>query len=496
MKNILSFDDFVLEESVQLNEGLLQNLFGALLGRDMWSAVQGENLIKDEFKKIDDKLNGFYLTKIKNPNASQDVRQTLVDWADDIYKAKKKLKEETDKNSGDKKEDDKKEGGLDVSVLLGKFKFKGETEDEVKKEIENNEKFKELSDEIKQRVIDSWKKTQEDKELSKKLEGLKSEIEKIDKKYQKTLDDVTAGSADLKRWANILKDKMDDILDKILCGKYDEGSELAKDLEKIQNKEDEELKKKNNEEMKKEQEQLKKLNDERNSVLKKCGAEVTSEKKADGFVKKVAQALKTKSLFEEVSVFDDKKSKTNLEVFNNAGLQKLLGINVKKVGNNKVSKSLFTTLSTLNKIVLTNIVKDFKKTIDNVSGVSMQGFLVSYCNLILSCFDKNTKLQDDLKLCMARCAVYNNTMVGFGLPCPDSLENAKDDDKKSMFAFYVNQTLEEWKKDTKMKEKYEKLGELCKEILKKAEELVEEYKKEQEKELKKEEQQEEQKNNK
>lgn len=499
MKNILSFDDFILNESTQLNEGLLQNLFGALLGRDMWSAVHGENAIKDEFRKIDDKLNGFYLTKIKNPNTSQDVRQTLVDWADEIYKAKKKLKEETDKDKegddkekeGDDKEKDNKENGNDIlPVLIGSFKFEGKTEEEIKKEIENNEELKKLSEDTKGKILGAWKKVQDDKELSKKLDELKSEVEKIDKKYQKTLDDVTGSSADLKRWANILKDRMNDIIDKILCGKYDEDSELAKDLEKLQNKEDEELKKKNEEELKKEQEQMKKLKEERDNILKKCGAEITKEKTAADFVKKVIKACQTRELFEEKSVFDG-KTKVNLDVYKKSGLEKLLGINVEEH-----NKSLFDTIFTLNDVVITNLEKDFKKTIKDVSGASMQAFFVSYCNLILECHTKNKNLDDNLLTCMARCSVYNNTLVGFGLPCPDEFENKKDEEKVGMFVYYLDKTIKSWKEDNESGGglRTTRLEDFRKQIQKKAEELVEEYQKEQEKELKKEEQEQEKEN--
>ena len=84
MKNILSMEDFLQKqyESIQetltnsegnlteLNEGLLTNLFGALLKKDMWSLIKGEEAIKKEFREIDNKLNGFYLTKVKNTKCS------------------------------------------------------------------------------------------------------------------------------------------------------------------------------------------------------------------------------------------------------------------------------------------------------------------------------------------------------------------------------------------------------------------------------------------
>jgi len=487
MKNILSFDDFILEESVQLNEGLLQNLFGAILGRDMWSAIKGEKVIKDEFKKIDDKLSGFYLTKIKNPNASQDVRQTLVDWADEIYKAKKKLKEETDKaKEGDDKEKDNKEDGNDIlPVLIGSFKFEGKTEEEIKKEIENNEELKKLSEDTKGKILDAWKKVQDDKELSKKFDELKSEVKKIDEKYQKTLDDVTGSSADLKRWANILKDRMNDIIDKILCGKYGEDSELAKDLEKIQDKKDKNLEKKNKDELKDENDQLKKINDERNSVLKKCGVDIVADNvNAENVLKSVMDEITKNKIIEESILLEKKIS---IEDYSKTKLPKLIGLNVEndKNGESKNYDSLNKTLKTLSNVVLKTVKEKFK-TFDSLSGVNFQAMLTAYANLLYACYSEKTDMiTDDMVTLMARCAIYNNTVIGFGLPCPDEDLKKKDDEKVSMFGFYTNQLLEYIKKQKKgglpiFKKIYD-------DVMKKAKSLIDENNKEDEQKLKEEE---------
>ena len=497
MKNILSREDFLQKqyESVQetltnseenlteLNEGLLTNLFGALLKKDMWSLIKGEESIKKEFREIDDKLNGFYLTKVKNPNASQNVRQVLVDWAGDIYDAKVKAKEESEKNNEDDKD---KQISLEDTLSM----FSGESEEKIKKGGVTDETLKSFSKLYKD-GLDMKSRIKVKPELEKMLK----EVEKVDKKYQKLLDDATGSSSDLKRWANLLKMGMENIIDKLLCGKYDEENKLAKDLEEVQKKDDESLKKKNEEEQKKENEQLKKINDERNSVLKKCGADVTTEKSGVNFVKKVVDACKTNELFEEKSVFDD-KSKVNLDVYKNSGLEKLLGINVEKDNT-----SLFDVLFTLNDVVISNLEKDFKNTINDVSGVSMQAFFVAYCNLLLACHTENKNLDDNLKTCMARCSVYNNTMVGFGLPCPDELENKNDDEKVSMFAYYVNNTIKSWKDSSNTNDENQeggnggirtkRLEQFCKEIQDKAKKLVEDFEKEQKQELNKEEQEQE-----
>ena len=152
MKNILSMEDFLQKqyESIQetltnsernlteLNEGLLTNLFGALLKKDMWSLIKGEEAIKKEFREIDNKLNGFYLTKVKNPNASQNVRQILVDWAGDIYNAKMKAKEESEKNNEDDKD---KQISLEDTLSM----FSGDSEEKIKKGGVTDETLKSFS---------------------------------------------------------------------------------------------------------------------------------------------------------------------------------------------------------------------------------------------------------------------------------------------------------------------------------------------------------------
>jgi hypothetical protein len=494
MKNILTIEAYLQkqyesfqehltnneENFTELNEGLLTNLFGALLKKDMWSIVKGENSIKKEFRDIDEKLNGFYLTKIKNPNTSQNVRQILVDWATDIYNAKIKVKEESEK-----KNEDDKDKQISLEDVLNMFS--GESEEKIKKGGVTDETLKSFS-KLYSDGLDMKSRIKKKPEL----ENMIKEVEKVDKKYQKLLDDVTIGSSDLKRWANLLKVGMESIIDKLLCGKYDEENKLAKDLEEVQKKDGESLKKKNEEEQKKENEQLKKLNNERNSVLKKCGAELTSEKSGTGFVKKVIEACKTNELFEEKSVFDD-KTKVNLDIYKNSGLEKLLGINVEKDNT-----SLFDTLFTLNDVVISNLENDFKKTLNDISGTSMQAFFVAYCNLILACHTKNEKLDDNLKTCMARCSVLNNSMIGFGLPCPDELDSKKDEEKVSMFVYYLDKTIKSWKDGSNTSDKNstdgnggmrtKRLEQFRKEIQDKTKKLVEDYEKQQKQELNKEEQ--------
>ena len=88
---------------------------------------------------------------------------------------------------------------------------------------------------------------------------------------------------------------------------------------------------------------------------------------------------------------------------------------------------------------------------------------------------------------MARCSVLNNSMIGFGLPCPDELDSKKDEEKVSMFVYYLDKTIKSWKKG-KSDIKTKRLEQFRKEIQEKAKKLVGEYEKQQKQDLNKEEQ--------
>lgn len=473
MKNLLEYNEFLLNEDALLNEGLLSNLFGALLKRDMWVTVNGEDSIKREFREIDDKLNGFYLTKVKNPNASQNVRQSLVDWAGEIYKAKKKAKEESDKQkeSGDDK-------ALKMTDLLSTFWKDGDKLEKSGISKETLKKYKLAEKSFKERL-----------KLNDSLQKLNSEVEEIDKKYEKELDEITSGSPDLKRWANLLKGRMNDIIDKILLGKYDEENEFAKDLEEVQKKKDEKMEKKNKEELKNENDQLKKINDERNSVLKKCGVDIVGDNvKGKDFLKSVMDEITKNEIIKESLLLEKKIS---IEDYSKTKLPKLIGLNVEndKDGENKNNSSLNKTLKTLSNVVLKTVETNFKKSFDSLSGVNFQAMLTAYANLLYACYSEKTDIiTDDMVTLMARCAIYNNTMVGFGLPCPDEDLKKKDEEKVSMFGFYTNQLLEYIKKQKKGGEPtFKKIYDA---VMKKAKSLIDENSKEEEQELKKEEKEE------
>lgn len=451
MKNLLEYNEFVSNETMLFNEGLLSNLFGALMKKDMWMQIKGDNGVKSQFKEIDDNLKGFGLTKIKNPNASQNIRQTLVNWASDKYEAKKNAKE----------------GGVKLKDILDSISFKDK---------------KDKTDEEKK----------EENKANNTLKELKEKVEEIDKKYQKELDNLTQ-DPELKRWANILKDRMDDVIDKILCKEFDKKGKYTNKLEKAKKKMEEDLKKIDDEAQKEQKKTLEDIKKEREKVLKGCNTTIVSDSESAknllDRIKNAAEQNKGDEVFEFNIPDTKKKIVKNIET---KDLGKLLGLKMEK-GDGFEKRAMFYTIKLLNEVIIENIEKDFKKTIDSISGVSLQAALVSYCQLVYRCLLGDTKINNkDLETCMVRCAVLNNTMVGFGLPAPDEQENAKDEDKRSLFIYYVSKTKEALNaissKDAyRLKKCATNIDTICGEIANKAKELVNKYNEEQKQKLEKQE---------
>lgn len=465
MKNLLEYNEFVSNETMLLNEGLLSNLFGALMKKDMWMQIKGDNGVKSQFKEIDDNLKGFGLTKIKNPNASQNIRQTLVTWASDKYDAKKNAKE----------------GGVKLKDLLDSISYKDnkdKTDEEKKEENKANNTLKEL----------------------------KEKVEEIDKKYQKELDKLTQ-DPELKRWANILKDRMDDVIDKILCKEFDKKGKYTKKLEQAKKKMEQDLKKIDDDAQKDQKKTLEEIKNERERVLKGCNATVVSDgENGKNFLEKVKNAVEMnngKDVFESyefnIQTHGSGKDKYVNKDIGKTDLGKLLGLNFPNGNGSTIERNaMFNTIKLMNEVIFKNIENDFKKTINSISGVSLQAALVSYCQLVYKCLIGETRIREkDLETCMARCAILNNTMVGFGLPCPDELEKEKDENKRSLFIYYVSKTKEaiiklaneesDNKKKNDLKKYATNIDTICGEIANKAKELVNKYNEEQKQKLDKQE---------
>lgn len=482
MKNIMTLDEFLSKGQglSEINEGLLSNLFGAIFGRDMWSSVKGDESIKREFREIDNKLDGFYLTKIKNPNMSQNVRQTLVDWAGDIYNAKVKAKEVMDKDNGDNSEK-----SLYASMSLMKM-----TDDELKEKVSN---------ELAKDIIDLKKTIEENEKIKSKLDSLNGEVKKIDDKYQKELDDITSSSADLKRWANMLKSRMDGIIDKILAGKYDEENKLAKDLEKLQKEKDEKMKKKNLEEVKNENEKLKEIEKNRNELFGKCNIQVTKQKTANGFLKNFVKVVGDERLYESFEI-QNLKGKTKISESAVDFFEKNLGI--KLVDKDNGRRGIYTAIFCFNRDVLPDIDDETKFSgFKKMSGESMQALTVAFCNILFYASSKmngnNGDIPDDMKRLIAHCAMSANADIGFGLPFTKDTENLpepndKEEDKRvGMLNYFIGKTKETLEKSNEGKPISNEMDKIIKDVYEIAEKIVKENKLKNEKEAKEEQKKEE-----
>ena len=438
MNNIYTLEEFLQEQNGEMiYEGLLSNLFGAIFKRDMWSSLSGETAIKDEFRKIDDKLNGFYLAKVANPNASQDVRQILVDWSGEIYK----VKSDTYKDIKDLKE------------LLSSLKD-NEEDGTIEKKKETSDKLKELED----------------------------KIEEVDKKYQKMLDDETGSSADLKRWAKLLKSNMEIIIDKLLCGDYDKKNEFAERLKKEEKKREKRLADKNRREAKKAQKELEKIDRERSDEIETVDVVPDDNFSVDNFSDNLNSF--NEGNLSESHLFED-----------NNGERKKLFFEIKRkfgfVGNIHPENddewtAIEKTISAL-KSFSENIEKNFTDAKNTFKGKTFQLFCIASTNFAFYCFSGNESvLKDEKEIAlrmMAEATMFKNALLGFGLPSPKEDEHKDNDKKRSAFGFFVDE-FGKYLNENKETEALKNYKKLTKKILDYAKKLVDEQNKEEEKEMK------------
>ena len=458
MNNILTIEEFLQNDYKSLNEGLLTNLFGAILKKDMWSLVKGENSIKKEFREIDDKLNGFYLTKVKNPNASQNVRQTLVEWAGEIYNAKVEAKEKFEKENKDGEET------FPLEDILGMFAFS--TESELKKGGVTDESIKSFRELHKDLDMDT--RMDENPSLKKMVE----QIKKIDERYQKMLDEYTSSSADLRRWAKLLKANMEIIIDKLLCDKYDEKNRFAEDLKSVKSKRNKKNEKKNNEEQKNENDELRDIEIERTDTLRDLGAEPDNNFSYEDFDAPPP------------SVNEITESK-KIEIGN---VNKTLGLVVKIDKNDEHQKKIIKKcIHLISVFVVDNIDKNFTDSKQFTKGLGFQLFCSAALNFLYYCYSGDDNILKGKKGIaidvMARACAYNNVLSGFGLPCPKADEKKDDSEKRSAFGYFVDEFEKIIKKenDREVLTNFKKIKDL---ILKKAKEIFKKIENENKKEMK------------
>ena len=73
------------EELLVVNEGVLKNLFGNIINlfKKDWGSIKGNKQIIDIYKEKDSKLTGFSTMKLSKKDQCNQIRQKLVDFAED-----------------------------------------------------------------------------------------------------------------------------------------------------------------------------------------------------------------------------------------------------------------------------------------------------------------------------------------------------------------------------------------------------------------------------
>ena len=412
MSKILSRDNFINEVytkrySNNVNEGFFEFLKG-LLKKQGWDDVKCSNeIIKSKLEELDNKLNGFTLTKMQYPDKCQNVRQGLVMFAETLYAAKQEEYEQHKK----------------LEDILFNVSQKDEVSDKDKKNVENASNVSAF--------IQKFSLTD------------KTYIEKL-KNAEKRINDACDGQAKVTKWANILKNDISDVINDALLAwlKKDKADKMSdaqkkeledklKEQEKAEKDRLKEIEKKNKQEKQREEQATKKLEIKRQKVLKDNGVKAITQNSArqvnvtiSKYFNKIMENLNI--LFEEEkSSEEDKSSIVKIFKFNNnlkndkvLGLQQLAtDKNISPEQKGVIATQLYNVNNTIDDIIKKN--KNISDKLKDLPGDSLQAFYVGVCKMIVYAVtgDENYKNDDIIEL-MARCSM-SDKIIGYNLPVID-----------------------------------------------------------------------------
>lgn len=411
MSKILSRDNFINEVytkrySNNVNEGFFEFLKG-LLKKQGWDDVKCSNeMIKSKLEELDNKLNGFTLTKMQYPDKCQNVRQGLVMFAETLYAAKQEEYEQHKK----------------LEDILFNVSQKDEVSDKDKKNVENASNVSAF--------IQKFSLTD------------KAYIEKL-KNAEKRINDACDGQSKVTKWANILKNDISDVINDALLSwlkkdKADKMSDAQKkeldDKLKAQEKAEKdrlkEIEKKNKQEKQQEEKSTKELEIERQKVLKDNGVKPITQNTASQVnvtisknFNKIIENLNI--LFEEEKSSEEKSSTVEIFHFNdNLKNDKVLGLqplatdeNISDEQKGVIATQLYNVNNTINDIIKKN--KNISDKLKDLPGDSLQAFYVGVCKMIVYAVsgDENYKNDDIIEL-MARCSM-SDQIIGYNLPLID-----------------------------------------------------------------------------
>lgn len=221
MDKILKRDEYINEvlnpmmekkkydELKMVNEGLLKNLFGVVknLFKKDWDSIKGDHSIIDAYKEIDDKLTGYSMMKLSKKGECNQIRQALVDFADDWYELKMNKAKDNDADPKPAKsmkfKDDTLRNNLDIlqkkirdiageDVQMKKWadRLLDDMKIVINKSILNDTDNEDTKNEIEKQIDDQIKKDEIDNK--KMLEWENSQLEQLEKERKMLITNVSA----------------------------------------------------------------------------------------------------------------------------------------------------------------------------------------------------------------------------------------------------------------------------------------------------------------
>lgn len=237
------------EELVVVNEGLLKTLFG--IAKNMfkkdWSTIKGDQTIIRIYKELDDKLTGFSLMKLSKKSECNQIRQALVDFADDWYdykmnKAKDKdedpvpsksmkFKDETLKSNLEACEKKIRDiAGKDEQMLSWANRLKEDMRIVINRSILDSVENEDTKKEIEEMIKDADQKREE---INKKMEQFQNDqLKEIQSEREKLITDMDSA---------LVRTDLGDKAVEELCGEFEKTKDKNGKSNKARFKKDETL---------------------------------------------------------------------------------------------------------------------------------------------------------------------------------------------------------------------------------------------------------------
>lgn len=223
------------EEVNMINEGLLKTLFGMAknLFKKDWATIKGDSNIIKIYKEMDDRLSGFSTMKLAKKGECNQIRQALVDFADDWYEFKMNQAKDSGEDPKVAKSMEFKDTTLRDNLEATQKKIKDIAKDDTQMLNWANALLNDMKSVINRAIIseiqdEKVKKDAENqiKEDEKKSDELNKEQKQIQDEWMKDIENERSKIISNAKVTPIKDDLMGDAAIKELVGDFNKIKEV------------------------------------------------------------------------------------------------------------------------------------------------------------------------------------------------------------------------------------------------------------------------------